>query len=130
MENMKQPTFSLRLRKAWVRKMVRELAEHEGISQNEFLEQAAEHEVIARGAMVADDLERIAARLREISDEAYEDLVEASINAAADSEALADEPRAYQFIALDSAAGDITRASEVQSASEIGAVRVFDELVQ
>lgn len=130
MEYIKQPTFSLRLRKAWVRTMVRELSEHEGISQNEFLEQAAEHEVIARGAMVADDLERIATRLREISDEAYEDLVEASINAAADSEALSDEPRAYQFIARKGAVGEMVSAAEVPSASGIGAVSVFEDLVQ
>jgi hypothetical protein len=128
-EYAKQPTFSLRLRKDWVRKMVRELAEHEGISQNEFLEQAAEHEVIARGAMVADDLERIATRLREISDAAYDDLIEASIIAAAESEALADEPRAYQFVA-QSMAHAMTRGEGILSTSGIGAVRVFEEQVQ
>lgn len=130
MKYVKQPTFSLRLRKAWVRKMVRELAEQEGISQNEFLEQAAEHEVIARGAMMADDLERAATRLRELSDEAYADLVEASIVAAADSESLTDEPRAYQFIVPNRAIrGEVVRAPSPRSTIEIGAVRVFEQLV-
>ena len=129
MENTKQPTFSLRLRKDWVRRMVRELAEHEGISQNEFLEQAAEHEVIARGAMVADDLERIATRIREMSEAAYDDLIEASIIAAAESETLADEPRAYQFVA-NSVAHDTTGVAGILSTNGIGAVRVFEEQVQ
>lgn len=67
------------------------------IRQSEFLEQVARLDTIAKIAMIPDDFEGSAARLRELSDETYTDLIETSIDLAADSEPLTDEPRAYQF---------------------------------
>src|SRR5207302_1164562 len=64
MEPMAGPTFPLRFRSEQIRALVREVAKCEGISQNELLEQAAEHEVIARGALLAQDLEASLDRLR------------------------------------------------------------------
>ena len=43
-----------------------------GISQNELIEQAIEHEVVARGAMLSDDLRAAADRLAELTEEQYE----------------------------------------------------------
>jgi hypothetical protein len=43
-----------------------------GISQNELIEQAVEHEVVARGAMLSDDLRAAADRLAELTQEQYE----------------------------------------------------------
>jgi hypothetical protein len=43
-----------------------------GISQNELIEQAVEHEVVARGAMLSDDLRAAADRLGELTQEQYE----------------------------------------------------------
>jgi len=62
------------------------IAERDGISQNELLEQAAEHEVIARGALLADDLETAAAQLRMITASAYSALVDASVAGFAEGE--------------------------------------------
>lgn len=73
--------FSLRFRSERLRELVREVAEREGVSQNELLEVAAEHEVIARGALLADHLDLSAARLRSISERAFAGVVTASIDA-------------------------------------------------
>jgi hypothetical protein len=43
-----------------------------GISQNELIEQAIEHEVVARGAMLSEDLRSAADRLAELTQEQYE----------------------------------------------------------
>ena len=43
-----------------------------GISQNELIEQAIEHEVVARGAMLSEDLRAAADRLAELTQEQYE----------------------------------------------------------
>src|SRR2546430_16840632 len=81
MEPMAGPTFPLRFRSEQIRALVREVAKCEGISQNELLEQAAEHEVIARGALLAQDLEASLDRLRSATNTARADLVERSIAA-------------------------------------------------
>jgi predicted transcriptional regulator len=43
-----------------------------GISQNELIEQAIEHEVVARGGMLSEDLRAAADRLAELTQEEYE----------------------------------------------------------
>lgn len=89
--------FSLRLRQDRIRTLVRLVAEQEGLSQNELLEQAAEHEVIARGAMLADDLEASLQKLRSATDAAHRDVVARSLVDFAEGEAQADPLRAYQI---------------------------------
>lgn len=79
-------TFPLRFRTERLRQLVREVAEREGISQNELLEQAAEHEVVARGALLADDLESSATRLRSATVGVYDELVARSLQAFAHGE--------------------------------------------
>ena len=54
------------------RALTAEVASRLGISQNELIEQAIEHEVIARGAMLSDDLRAAADRLAELTQEQYE----------------------------------------------------------
>jgi hypothetical protein len=114
---MPRPTFPLRFTQERVRDLVRIVAEREGISQNELLEQAAEHEVIARGALLADELEATAAALRAVTVSAMAKDVEASITAFAEAEALPDPLRARR----------ITRSAESSPAgsSRIGAVAAF-----
>jgi hypothetical protein len=97
MEKMNNSVFSLRFRKANLRESVRVLALREGISQNELLEQAAEHEVIFRGALLADDLELAAAQMRTLSADAYAALVEESLLSAAASESRPDPLRVHQI---------------------------------
>ena len=64
--------FPLRWRNERLRALTAEVASRLGISQNELIEQAIEHEVIARGAMLSDDLRAAADRLAELTQEQYE----------------------------------------------------------
>src|SRR6476659_7009943 len=64
--------FPLRWRNRRLRALTAEVASRLGISQNELSEQAIEHEVIARGAMLSDDLRAAADRLAELTQEQYE----------------------------------------------------------
>lgn len=111
---MARPTFPLRLRDDRLRDLVRMVAEREGISQNELLEQAAEHEVLARGALLADELEASAARLRTVRAKAMTTLVEASVQEFVEAEARADPLRPRRIERPDAA-----------SAGSIGAVAAF-----
>lgn len=60
--------------------MVRELAERENISQNEFIELALEHEVVVRGVLVTEELAAAARRLGELTDEHYAAMVSRSVD--------------------------------------------------
>jgi hypothetical protein len=105
MEKSNRSTFSLRFRKENLREMIKDLAMREGISQNELLEQAAEHEVIVRGALVADDLEYVASQMRRLSAKAYSALVEESLVAAAGAEGVPDPLRDRQISRYPDLAG-------------------------
>ena len=64
--------FPLRWRNERLRTLTAEVASRLGISQNELIEQAIEHEVVARGAMLSDDLRAAADRLAELTQEQYQ----------------------------------------------------------
>ena len=64
--------FPLRWRNERLRALTAEVASRLGISQNELIEQAVEHEVVARGAMLSDDLRAAADRLAGLTQEQYE----------------------------------------------------------
>jgi hypothetical protein len=64
--------FPLRWRNERLRALTAEVASRLGISQNELIEQAIEHEVVARGAMLSDDLRAAADRLAELTHEQQE----------------------------------------------------------
>ena len=64
--------FPLRWRNERLRTLTAEVASRLGISQNELIEQAIEHEVVARGAMLSEDLRAAADRLAELTQEQYE----------------------------------------------------------
>jgi len=64
--------FPLRWRNEKLRTLTAEVAARLGISQNELIEQAIEHEVVARGAMLTEDLRAAADRLAELTQEQYE----------------------------------------------------------
>ncbi|MBA2729422.1 MAG: hypothetical protein H0U48_01555 [Euzebyaceae bacterium] len=72
-------TFPLRFRQEGLRDLVRDVAAREQISQNELIEQAVEHEVVARGAMLVADLVQAAERLRSATEAQYAKLVDRSI---------------------------------------------------
>jgi hypothetical protein len=112
---MARPTFPLRFTRERVREAVRRLAEQEGISQNELLEQAAEHEVVARGALLADELEASAAHLRKTTARAMRQIVEASLEEFVEAEAYPEPLRPYKVEGL----------SSPPTPSRIGAVAAF-----
>ena len=64
--------FPLRWRNEKLRTLTAEVAARLGISQNELIEQAIEHEVVARGGMLSEDLRAAADRLAELTQEQYE----------------------------------------------------------
>ena len=64
--------FPLRWRNERLRALTAEVASRLGISQNELIEQAVEHEVVARGAMLSEDLRAAADRLAGLTQEQYE----------------------------------------------------------
>ncbi len=70
--------------------MVRELADREHISQNEFIEIAIQHEVVVRGALVAGELASAARRLGQLTDQQATALVDRSIEAFVEGEAARD----------------------------------------
>ena len=72
--------FPLRWRNEKLRILTAEVAARLGISQNELIEQAIEHEVVARGAMLSDDLRAAADRLAELTDEQYERIQARSVD--------------------------------------------------
>jgi predicted transcriptional regulator len=64
--------FPLRWRNERLRTLTAEVASRLGISQNELIEQAIEHEVVARGGLLSDDLRAAADRLAELTQEQRE----------------------------------------------------------
>ncbi|MGV9713227.1 hypothetical protein ACWDTI_21470 [Gordonia sp. NPDC003424] len=83
---MSSNQFHLRLRSPELRELVREVAEHANISQNQLIEEAVAHEVLLRGATIASDLERAADRIAELSNAEYQRIVARSVAEYADGE--------------------------------------------
>ena len=89
------------------------------MSQNELLELAAEHEVIVRGALMADDLDAAASLLRHATTQVHEQQVQESIVMFVDGEVQPESLRPRQ----------ITREGELRERTQpshgIGAVAAF-----
>jgi len=94
-ERRTSPAFPLRLRNPRVRALLREVAAQEHISQNELIEQALEHELSLRGARLAEDLAAAAERLAQLSDSAYAQMIDESIDAFVAGEAEPEPLKAY-----------------------------------
>ncbi len=109
---MTTSAFPLRFKDAKLRELVREVARQANMSQNELLETAAKNEVIARGALLADDLEISASRLRSATAEARGDLVKASMVDFVEGETL-DEPLRPRRISRSEAQRGEVRASAI-----------------
>jgi predicted transcriptional regulator len=101
--------FSLRWRNERLRALTAEVASRLGISQNELIEQAIEHEVVARGAMLSDDLRAAADRLAELTREQYERIQARSLEHFIAGEGLSEPVQArttQRAAAVDSVAVD------------------------
>jgi len=117
---MTRSTFPLRLSDPAVREAIREVAEHEHVSQNEYIESAIRNDLIYRGELHSLHLRAAAERLRDISDQAYAALVERSIGAFGDGEA---KPDPLSMTALHS--GDAGRSPASSHTSILGSVAAF-----
>jgi hypothetical protein len=100
--------FPLRWRNERLRALTAEVAARLGISQNELIEQAIEHEVVARGAMLTDDLRAAADRLAELTQEQYERIQARSLEHFVAGEGLFEpvQVRSTQRATVDSVAVD------------------------
>lgn len=103
MSGMARPTFPLRLTDPDVREAVREVAAHEHVSQNEYIEQAIRNDLVVRGELRARQLQAAAERLGQLGAQAHGDLVERSITDFAAGEAGPD-PVAMRALHQDAAA--------------------------
>lgn len=113
MKDMTRSTFPLRLPDPVLREAVREVAEHEQLSQNEYIVQAIRSDLVVRGRVRAQQLEALAARLKAVSDEAWATVVERSLSDFASGEA---GPDPVQMPALHAAATP-TKARPTTAAS-------------
>ena len=111
--------FPLRLPSQSLRNLVREVAANERISQNEFIVQAVSHEVLLRGATLADDLERAAERIGDLTDAEYAKVVDRSLTDFAEGEGL-DEPLQAHGIDIEHS----THAE--QQIDSLGVMAAFD----
>ena len=101
--------FPLRWRNEKLRILTAEVAARLGISQNELIEQAIEHEVVARGAMLSEDLRAAADRLAELTQEQYERIQARSLERFAAAEGQLEPLQAIAMppaAAVDRVAGD------------------------
>ena len=101
--------FPLRWRSERLRTLTAEVASRLGISQNELIEQAIAHEVVARGAMISDDLRAAADRLAELTQEQYERIQARSVESFVAGEGLPEPVQARltpRAAAVDSVAVD------------------------
>jgi hypothetical protein len=112
-------SFPLRLRSARLRLLVRELAEREHISQNEFIELALEHEVVVRGVLVTEELAAAAKRLGELTNEHYAMTVSRSVDSFVAGEAGRDP---LQATALQIDAG----STPVRRFDSLGVLEAFE----
>jgi len=101
--------FPLRWRNERLRTLTAEVASRLGISQNELIEQAIEHEVVARGAMLSDDLRAAADRLAELTQEQYERIQARAVESYVAGEGMFDPVQsrpAYRATAVGSMVAD------------------------
>lgn len=98
-----RPTFPLRFHDRRLRELVREVAERERVSQNDLIETAVENEVVARGAMLAEDLAAAAERLGQLTASQTERLIDRSVQEYAQGEGGTEPLRVHAMHTLGSA---------------------------
>ncbi len=80
--------FPLRFKDVRLRELVREVAALEEVSQTDLIEEAVAHELIFRGARLADDLAEAASRLNRLTESQRAELIDRSLDEFAQGEAL------------------------------------------
>lgn len=90
---MSRSAFPLRLSDPALRDGVREVAEHEHVSQNEYIESAIRNDLVCRGELRGQQLQAAVDRLLTISDQAYAAIAERSVSAFVEGEGQPDPLR-------------------------------------
>ncbi len=121
---MTRSSFPLRLTDPAVREGVREVAAHEHLSQNEYIEQAIRNDLVARGELRAQQLATAAARLSQLSEQAHADVVERSLSAFAEGEAGPD-PLRMRALHRDSAGSQVPTPPSRRLAGILDSVAAF-----
>lgn len=94
--------FPLRFKDGQLRELVREVAENEHVSQTDLIEEAVAHELIFRGARLANDLAEAADRISRLTELQRTELIDRSVDQFAAGESL---PDPLQGTALHSPSG-------------------------
>lgn len=98
MNDMASSTFPLRFTVPQLRDAVRQIAKHEHISQNEYIEQAIVNDLTLRGALRAEHLRAAADQLAGIAAGQMDALIERSLQAFAEGEVLPDPVEMHQRV--------------------------------
>jgi hypothetical protein len=101
--------FPLRFKDEKLRELVREVAETEQVSQTDLIEEAVAHELIFRGARLANDLAEAADRISRLTELQRAELIDRSIDEFAAGESL---PDPLQARALHSSPGQLAEPTE------------------
>jgi hypothetical protein len=101
--------FPLRFKDEKLRELVREVAETEQVSQTDLIEEAVAHELIFRGARLANDLAEAADRISRLTELQRAELIDRSIDEFAAGESL---PDPLQARALHSSPGQLEEPTE------------------
>jgi hypothetical protein len=101
--------FPLRFKDGRLRELVREVAENEHVSQTDLIEEAVAHELIFRGARLANDLAEAAGRISRLTELQRTELIDRSIDQFAAGESL---PDPLQARAIHSPSGRIEESME------------------
>lgn len=117
--------FPLRLRDQRLRVLLKEVARHEGVSQNVLIERAIEDDMVVRGRLMADDLQRSAEHLHQLSDEAYDRLVARSVENFGKAEGRPDPIAASALHTSASSSGE-TAARTGTPPDRLGVLAAFD----
>ncbi len=111
--------FPLRFKDEKLRELVREVAETEQVSQTDLIEEAVAHELIFRGARLANDLAEAADRISRLTELQRAELIDRSIDEFAAGESL---PDPLQARALHSSSGQL----EEPTADPLGVLEAFN----
>ncbi len=116
--------FPLRFKDERLRELVREVAETEHVSQTDLIEEAVAHELIFRGARLAEDLAKAARRISRMTEAQRSELIDRSLDEFAEGEGL---PEPFQARALHAhASGQEVDVVHVTIPDPLGVLATFD----
>ncbi len=117
---MSPSVFPLRIRNQRLRELVKELADRDNVSQNEFIERAVEHVAVLRGEMLVEDLATAARQMESMVAAQRRTIIERSIEAFGAGEGLREPVQAVALRTND------RQEPAKRHHDELGVVAAFD----